>query len=222
MDIIKKVSVLLWALCCPFKPCFCQPLSWFAGAGAGITQLRTHEAIGKSSTNTGQMGIIMAGLDIPVHENLRPMVRVTLCGYRAFFHTTMEGRGLIESYSVHFNSITPELSFLYNVVNAKLKLYLGAGVDVNVCWNSYNRFKMTSSQSGFVYRDQDGYIPPEECWPSFNVKTGIKVGKCEMGATGYLRGIIAWNDIDILNADIFFIFLAYHFRKNKYEKSMCF
>lgn len=215
MDIIKKVSVLLWALCCPFKPCFCQPLSWFAGTGPGITQLRTDDPIGKASTNTGQAKIIMAGIDIPLQENLRSRVRATLTGYKAFFHTKMEGRGLVESYSVHFNSITPELSFLYNVVNAKLKLYLGAGVDVNVCWNNYNHFKMIGSENGFVYRDQDGYIPPEPCWPSFNVKTGIKVGKWELGATGYLRGVIAWNDIDILNADVFFIFLAYHLRKKQ-------
>ena len=139
---MKWISVILWVLCCASKPCFCQPLSWFAGAGVGITQLRTHDAIGKPSTNTGRMGIIMAGVDIPLHENLRPMVRATLSGYRAFFHTTMDGRGLSESYSIHLNSITPDLSFLYNIVNAKLKLYLGVGVDVNVCWPTHYKFKI--------------------------------------------------------------------------------
>lgn len=212
-EIMKWISVILWALCCPFKSCFCQPLSWFVGAGAGITQLRTDDAIGKPSTNTGQMGIVMTGVDIPLHENLRPMVRATLSGYRALFHTTMDGRGLSESFSIHLNSITPDLSFLYNMVDAKLKLYLGVGVDVNVCWPTHYKFKMINSQTGFVYREGEGFIPLEPCWPSFNVKAGLKLGNWELGATGYIRGIIAWNDIDILNGDIYFIFLGYHFGK---------
>jgi len=74
---------------------------------------------------------------------------------------------------------------------------------------------MQSLQTGFIYRDEDNYIPLEPCWPSYIVKTGIKLGNWELGATGYIRGIIAWNDYDILNADVYFIWLGYHFNKKK-------
>ena len=58
----------------------------------------------------------------------------------------------------------------------------------------------------------------ESFWPSFDVKTGIKLGKWELGATGYIRGIIAWNDYDILNADVYFMWIGYHFIN---KKSQC-
>jgi hypothetical protein len=77
------------------------------------------------------------------------------------FFITMDGRGLSESYSIHLNSITPDLSFLYNIVNAKLMLYLGVGVDVNICWPTRYKYKLINSQTGFVYRDGEGNIPLE-------------------------------------------------------------
>jgi hypothetical protein len=65
---------------------------------------------------------------------------------------------------------------------------------------------LINSQTGFVYRDGEGNIPLEPCWPSFNAKVGLKLGNWEIGATGYIRGIIAWNDIDILNGNVYCIF----------------
>ena len=119
---MKCIAIILLYLIFNTEQCFCQPPSWFAGAGAGVTQLHTKESIGKVSTTSGQMAIVMAGVDIPLHGNLRPTVRATISGYSASFHTVkILVSDLSQSYTININSITPELSFLYNIVNKKLK-----------------------------------------------------------------------------------------------------
>ena len=193
---------------------YSQPVSWFGGAGAGITLLHANRFSGKIISNSGQMSVVLAGIDIPLHEKLRPMVRATLTGYKAYFHTVkVDERLLSQSYSLYLNSITPELSFLYHVLNKKLKAYLGVGVNINACWSPHYNYKAMNTRTGFVYWDTDGNIPLEPCWPSFSVKTGLKFGNWELGVTGYIRGIIAWDHYDTLNGDIYFISLGYHFGK---------
>src|SRR5688500_11735295 len=103
---MKCIAIILLYLNFNSEQCFCQPPSWFTGAGLGVTKLHANEFNGKSLTNSGQMATAMAGIDIPLHENLRPMVRATVCGYRAFFHAVnLDERGLSQSYSIYLNSI---------------------------------------------------------------------------------------------------------------------
>lgn len=217
---MKLIPIICLFLLDTYQNGFTQPVSWFAGAGGGITQLHATQFAGKSLNHSGDMGIVMAGVDIPLHENFRPVMRATLAAYKAYFYTariTGYMSDFHQSYSIYLNSITPEVSFLYNIINNKLKLYMGAGVDFNISWSKSNNYKMEDLQTGYIFRDEDSYISLESCWPSFNVKTGLKLGHWELGATGYVRGIIAWNNSEILSGDLFFFWIGYHFtKKNKH------
>src|SRR5215203_4287749 len=108
---MKCIAIILLYLNFNTKQCFCQPVSWFAGTGAGVTQLRSKKSAGNPSTHSGHMAIVTGGVDIPLHENLRPMVRATISGYSASFNTVqIHDRYLSQSYSIYINSITPEFS----------------------------------------------------------------------------------------------------------------
>jgi len=199
------------------KPCFCQPTSWFIGAGAGNTSLQDKNSNGKIVTNSGHVGVLILGIDVPFHENLRTILRATIFGYKASFicaQLTPDSRYL-QSYSINLNSISPDISFLYKVVNNKLKLYTGIGIDINLCWSNRNNYKMTNAQTGYIYRNEDNYLPLEPIWPSFNLRMGMQLGRWELSATGFIKGILEWKDSEIMNADLYFLLLGYHIPRRK-------
>src|SRR5688572_25883010 len=119
---MKLFPIICLFLFNTYQSGFTQSVSWFAGAGGGITQLHTTQFAGKSLTHSGHMEIIMAGADIPLNENLRPIMRATLAAYKGYFYTariTGHMSDFHQSYSIYLNSITPEVSFMYNIINNK-------------------------------------------------------------------------------------------------------
>jgi hypothetical protein len=213
---MKFTAIMCLLLLFTCQRCFTQPVSWFAGAGGGITQLSAKQFTGKQVTHDGNMTIAMAGVDIPLHENLRPIVRATLSAFRAYFHTTQipaYAPNYTESYSIDLNSITTEISFLYHVVNHTLKLYCGAGVNVHNSWSTRNDYNLKNMRTGNVIMNLDNYLILEHDWLSFNLKTGVKYRRWELGATGYVKGIISEMNFEVLNANLYFLFIGYRINK---------
>jgi hypothetical protein len=92
---------------------------------------------------------------------------------------------------------------------------MGAGIDINFCWSDGRIYGKENLTTGQIYRFRE---PPVELiseWPSYNVKAGIMLGHWELGATGYIRGIVASGNYEMLNGDLYFIWLGFHFNKKK-------
>lgn len=209
-------TIICLLLLFSFHCCFTQPVSWFTGTGGGITRLSAKKFAGKQMDHDGNMAIAMVGVEIPLHENRRPIVRATLAAYKANFQTTqipVYAPSYTESYSIDLNSITTELSILYYVANQTLKFYVGAGVNVHNSWSTKNVYQMKHIPTGNILMNLENYLTLEHEWLSLNLKTGVKYRRLEFGATGYVKGIITEKNFEVLNANLYFIWLGFRINK---------
>ena len=217
MFCLKHTFFICLLLYFPVLHLSAQPVSWFTGAGGGITRLSPYSYAGKKLTHGGNMVIGMAGVDIPLHQNLRPVVRATLCFFNARFHSSQIPSYMTnyrESYNIQLSSLTTDLSFLYHVVNKRIKLYAGAGFNIHQSWSNQNIYELVNTRTGYVFNRIDNLIFAHE-WLSYNVKIGIRYKQWELGAAGFVRGIISEMNFEILNADLYFIWLGFHFNNQK-------
>lgn len=159
----------------------------------------------------------LTGVDIPFHRSFRPVVRATLSFSNAYFHCTQipaYDRGSMESYDIHLSSITTELSFLYHVINRKLKLYGGAGANYHYSWSNYNSYNEQYTSTWAIFNNRNNLALDGE-WVSFNAKAGLKLGRCELGLIGDINGIISVSNFQTLHADLYYLWFGFQLNKAK-------
>jgi hypothetical protein len=213
-----KLSLILCLVSAfAFQSCIAQPVTWFSGCGRGITRLSPALYNGKRLTHTGDMMISLVGLDIPLHHNLRPVISATLSFSNAYLHSTQipaYDRSILESYSIHLHSITTEVSFLYHIINRKLKFYGGAGANYHYSWSNSSNYKMEYTRTGTIlnYRDD---LDLEREWVSLNVKAGLTLRRWRLGVTGDVKGIISVSNFETLQADLYYLWIGFRINKEK-------
>lgn len=194
-----------------------QPVSWFVGAGGGITKLYPLRFTGNQLKNSGKMKSCMIGVDIPLHENMRPLVRGTFSYYNASFKASQISdlmSNTKESYFIQLSGFTTECSFIYFILNYRLKVYLGSGANIHFNWCSRDTYKIESGTWN-MYPSTNNYVRLIPQWVSLNAKAGIKYERWELGGCGYLRGIISSQDFEMLDCNLYFLYAAFHFSQNR-------
>lgn len=215
--LMRLLLILCLVSAFAFQACCAQPARWFVGFGGGITRLTPALYNGKKLSHNGDMVTGLTGVDIPFHRSFRPVVRATLSFSNAYFHCTQipaYDRGSMESYDIHLSSITTELSFLYHVINRKLKLYGGAGANYHYSWSNHNSYNEQYTSTWAIFNNRNNLALDGE-WVSFNAKAGLKLGRCELGLIGDINGIISVSNFQTLHADLYYLWFGFQLNKAK-------
>lgn len=159
---------------------------FFIGGGAGLSSLKYQNSLDASQNGTSATTIsplLTIGLDDNFINSevgcfvLRAQLSVWTANFSINSGTVQAFIPYSTSRSVNIIGATFTPQIIYNIYNtAPLKIYLGAGLDFNLCTYPTNRFT-TNFTGGFPSSSQDNDPPLQSFWIAVPVKVGIMINK---------------------------------------------
>jgi hypothetical protein len=171
-----------------------QSISFYAGGGLAHSTLKfsgdKNSGANLKYSNSFQP-LLTAGIDWYVgRNNQRFLMRFDLTwyslGYKGTDHPKIKDT---ITYNLKLNTLTPAISFLFNVVNhPDRRLYVGGGFAYNISSYSENHFSRKYVFDGHV-QNLSPYMHLSEKWLSLTGKMGFVINKkFEMAVTRKFRG----------------------------------
>ncbi|MBO9204193.1 MULTISPECIES: hypothetical protein [Niastella] len=214
MKIIFIGSILFLVF---YKSSMSQPVSWFISAGTGLTKLSPVFPTGRQLLNKGCVNIGTVGINIPLSQSCRPIVKAALGVSSAyFFHSEVPfyTSSYLESYSVKMNCVTLELSFIYNLINRKVKISGGVGANLQTSWNKKTEYRVNNANSSYNYSSAD-YLIIAPQWLSICSTVGIYYNRFQLDATSDLRSVITEGNCPQFYGSLYCLRVGFNISKNK-------